>query len=77
MKELSADDFFSQGEKALNELLSVQDNIILTKKGKPIARVEPIKTISGENVPGKLKNTVIFEKDIVSPLGAEIWESAQ
>jgi hypothetical protein len=27
--------------------------------------------------PGKLSATLVFEKDIVAPLGAEFWKSAR
>jgi len=28
-------------------------------------------------VPGKLSDTIAFEKDIISPLGEEMWEACK
>ena len=40
-----------------------------TKRGKPMAQLHP-------SISGKLSGALVFEKDIVSPLGAKMWEAA-
>lgn len=55
--------------KVLDRVARTGRGVTVTKHGKPVARVEPIKQ------PRSLKNSVVFEGDIVSPVPAK-WEAA-
>lgn len=77
MKRIPVDEFFAQGENGLRELSGTTGEIVLTKDGAPVARLQPIPKPEGENVPGKLRHTVVHMGDIVSPLGADMWEAAR
>jgi antitoxin (DNA-binding transcriptional repressor) of toxin-antitoxin stability system len=67
-------------ENKILEILSKAANsgegVILTSQGKPLAKLLPVLEAEGQNLPGKLAHTLVFEKDIVSPLGEEEWEAA-
>lgn len=77
MKKIPVAEFIARGERGLRELLRSADTIVLTDSGKPVARIEPIPQREGKNLPGKLKHTLVSMKDVVSPLGAEMWEAAR
>ena len=62
-KKLSAEPFVKVREEAL-----------ATKRGKPLAQVTSYRPSDRHPKPGKLADTLVFEKDIVSPLGEEIWD---
>ena len=51
--------------------------IVITKRGKPLAKVIPFAGNVENPVPGKLAGTVLHEGDIVSPLGADMWKAAE
>ena len=48
----------------------------MTKRGKPVARVISYQEPGKKTEPGKLAGTITFEKDVITPLGPEIWEAA-
>jgi hypothetical protein len=45
--------------------------------GKPLVQVVPFVSADRENTPGKLAKLLIFEKDITSDLGQEIWDACK
>jgi prevent-host-death family protein len=66
--------FKSHAVEILTRLAKTQENLIITKRGKPLARIIPYPDADMTPRPGKLANILIFEKDIVSPLGKEMWK---
>ena len=52
MKRIPVDEFFAQGENGLREFSGTTEEIVLTKDGAPVARLEPIPKPEGENIPG-------------------------
>lgn len=53
-------------------------SVVVTKHGKPLAKVIPFgKGFQKFYKPGLLKNTLLHEGDIVSPLGAGLWQAAK
>ena len=53
------------------------ESIFITKRGKPIAKVIPMAEEIGPPQAGRLAGTVLYEHDIVSPLGASLWNAAK
>ena len=51
--------------------------ILVTKRGKPLVEVIPFRHSDESPAPGKLSETLVFEKDIVSPLGQSIWSACK
>lgn len=71
MKTIPSGQFKTHCFSLLKEVAQNREALIITKHGKPIARVLPIADTSGEN---PLKNSIVFENDIVEPIG-ESWEA--
>ena len=47
--------------------------VVITKRGKPLVEVIPYKEDKATPLPGKLASSFLFEDDILSPIGDEIW----
>lgn len=77
MNDMGISQFKSHAAKILIRLAKTQENIIITKRGKPLARIIPYHDADMTPRPGKLANTLIFEEDIISPLGKEMWDACK
>jgi len=83
MQTRSVTEFKAQALGILEQVVQTGEPVIVTKRGKAIVKVIPLPY--GADVPegaavqepGKLKGTVLEEVDIVSPLGANIWDAAR
>ena len=73
MKTIPVGKFKTHCLSLLKEVTRTHEPLVLTKYGKPVARVVPfsVPSNSGEN---PLKHSVVFEKDIIAPIDVE-WES--
>ena len=67
MKTLAAGQFKARCLALLDEVKNTHDVLVITKYGKPVACVTPCTgdTSKSEN---PLKDSILFEEDIVSPL---------
>ncbi len=74
MKAMGISKFKSQALKILDQVAKTREVIVITKRGKPLAQIVPYSTPDAAPSPGKLSNAFVFEKDIVSPLGEEMWD---
>lgn len=77
MKTMGISQFKSHALKILDQIAKTHEEIVITKRGKPLAQIVPYRTKEKKPVPGKLADAYLFEKDIVSPLGEEMWESSK
>ena len=81
MQTWSVTEFKAQALGILEKVVQTGEPVIVTKRGKAIVKVIPYGAHVSEGAavqePGKLKGTVIEEGDIVSPLGADIWDAAR
>ena len=75
MRRMAVSVFKAHALRAVAEVASTKEGIILTKRGKPLAEVLPYRRPAGTSRPGKLAHTLLFEKDIVSPLSEAAWEA--
>lgn len=73
----SVSEFKSKALGLLEQVAKSGESFIVTKRGKPIARVIPFQERTEKPVPGRLKDVLISEEDIVSPLGSELWQAAE
>ena len=71
---VSSGEFKSKCLKLLDEVKNLHVEIIITKFGKPVAKLVPVKDRLVRSAFGYLKGTVISEKDVVAPTG-EAWEA--
>lgn len=77
MQPMPISKFKANALKLIAEIARTKESIIITKRGEAIAKVVPVSDKEKQNIPGKLSKTLIFEKDIISPLGEEQWESCR
>ncbi|MCK4766225.1 MAG: type II toxin-antitoxin system Phd/YefM family antitoxin [Candidatus Aminicenantes bacterium] len=75
MKAMGISQFKAHAVEILAQMAKTKENIVITKRGKPLARVIPYRDLNATPKPGKLADTLVFEKDIISPLGEEMWEA--
>lgn len=77
MKTMAISEFKAHALKVLNDVAKSQETIVITKRGKPIAQVVPHRKSEMKPTPGKLADSFVFEKDVITPLGEGLWEACQ
>lgn len=77
MQTMGISQFKSHALKILDQVAKTQEIIVITKRGKPLAQIIPYRNSISNHKPGKLANALVFENDIVSPLGEEIWDACK
>lgn len=76
MKTMAVSEFKARALRTLDDVARSRESVLITKRGRPLARVVPIEdTEAGQ--PGRLSEALVFEEDIVTPLGAQAWEAAR
>jgi len=75
--EINVAEFRTNCFKILDQVKVTHKEVVITKRGKPIAQVIPYRNSDMKPKPGKLANYLVFEKDIVSPLGEEMWDACK
>ena len=71
---IAAGEFKAKCLQLLDDVAETRQPLVITKFGKPIAQVVPLPEIAP--LRGALKGTVLFEGDIISPVG-NAWEATQ
>jgi prevent-host-death family protein len=71
MKTMGISQFKAHALKILDQIAKTHEEIIITKRGKPLAQIIPYRNEDKNPTPGKLAAALVFEKDIISPLGEE------
>lgn len=74
MKSMAISQFKTHALKIIDQLSQNNESIVVTKRGKPLVLITPYNDYSKKIKPGQLSDTLIFEEDIVSPLGDDMWE---
>ncbi len=77
MKMMAISKFKAHALKIVDNVAKSQEKVVITKRGKPLAEVIPYRSVVGSSKPGKLADALVFEKDIISPLGEEIWDACK
>lgn len=70
MKTIPTTEFKTRCLALLREVAENHETLIVTKHGKPVARVLPYSAPSDVN---PLKDSVLFETDLVSPIDGLHW----
>jgi prevent-host-death family protein len=76
MKTMAISAFKARALQVVAQVARSKERVVITKHGKPMAQLVPYSSLARTSVPGKLASALVFEKDIVSPLGAKTWEAA-
>ncbi len=77
MKTMGISQFKSHALKILDQVAKTQEIIIITKRGKPLAQITPYRTSGIIPKPGRLSDALVFEKDVISPLGEGMWDACK
>ena len=77
MKTMAISRFKTYALKIIDEVAKTKEGVVITKRGKPLAQVLPFANHGKENKPGRLADTLVFENDILSPLGEDLWNAAK
>ena len=75
MKTMGISQFKSHALKILDQVAKTQEIIVITKRGKPLAQITPYRTSDINPKPGRLSDALVFEEDVISPLGDEMWDA--
>ena len=77
METMGISQFKAHALKLLNRVAKTHETIIVTKRGLPIAQISHYKNSQIKPEPGRLADTLVYEKDILSPLGEEMWDACK
>ncbi|MFA6011131.1 MAG: type II toxin-antitoxin system Phd/YefM family antitoxin [Desulfobacteraceae bacterium] len=77
MKTMGISEFKSHALKILDQVAKTQEIVVVTKRGKPLAQISPCRSVDMNHKPGGLSQTLVFEKDIISPLGGDMWDACK
>jgi prevent-host-death family protein len=77
MKIMAISEFKTHCLQVLGRVARTKETVVVTKRGKPLVEVIPFRHNDELPVPGKLAHSLVFEKDIVSPLGESIWSACK
>ena len=72
--EISAAEFKAKCLKLMDEVAKTRQSIVITKRGKPVAKLVPAEPEPRRPLFGCMAGTVKFEGDILTPLDVE-WEA--
>ncbi len=75
MRTLAITDFKAHALQVLARVAKTHEPVLVTKRGKPLAEVIPFTPDLPR--PGKLADALVFEEDIISPLGEDQWNSCK
>jgi prevent-host-death family protein len=64
---IAAGDFKARCLALLDEVAETGEEIVITKRGKPVAKLAPIKP------PKSLKGSILYQGDVISPID-DAWE---
>ena len=72
--QISIENFQIEYSKLMDDIQKFHSEIIITKFGKPIAKLIPIvDEQAGKSLFGYMKNSVLINEDILEPIG-ENWK---
>ena len=70
---MSISEFKAHALGVLDEVSKTKGTVVITKRGKAIAQVLPFDEKRRGPRSGRLKGTIVFQDDIITPLGSEMW----
>ena len=75
MKTMAITDFKAHALQIISEVEERKEPVLVTKRGKPIVEVIPY--AAPKPTAGRLADALVFETDILTPLGASMWDAAK
>ncbi len=77
MKTMGISEFKAQALRVLDFIAKSHESLIITKRGKPLVQIDSCMSDETGAKPGRLAHTLVFEKDIMAPLGEGDWEACR
>lgn len=77
METIAIDQLEISTLELIERVAQSQKSIVITKEGKPLAQIVPHHSNRRHHKPGELADSFIFETDIVSPLGEDMWDACK
>lgn len=71
---INAAEFKAKCLKLIDEVAATHEPLVITKRGKPVAKLVPIENEVPASMFGYMKGTVTIFGDIVAPLD-EVWSA--
>ena len=75
MTTIAISKFKAKALRLVADVADLQHTIVITKRGKPVACLVPYVEEKGSSIPGNLAETLLFEKDLITPLDSNEWEA--
>ncbi len=76
MKTMPAGEFKARCLRVMEQVRTTRQPVVITKRGKPVAKLVPVGKGGGDDIFGCLKGVVEIVGDIESPLvPPEDWEA--
>jgi prevent-host-death family protein len=72
--EIKAGEFKAKCLELMDLVAEGHEEIIITKRGKPVAKLVPVDNKPVRDAFGWMKGTISFHGDIISPIDVE-WEA--
>lgn len=72
VREMRAGEFKAKCLSVLDEVAATKRPIVITKRGRPVARIVPLES----SAEGPLDGLIIEQGDLVSPLDVD-WDAAK
>jgi prevent-host-death family protein len=76
MIKIPAGKFKAQCLKLMDDVQALHREIVITKHGRPVAKLVPMDSVSSKAAFGCMKGTVVIKGDIVQPTG-ETWSAGE
>lgn len=76
MTTLTITYFKNHALQLLDDVAVKGAELVVTRRGKPLAHVEPVRTRDRVEF-GKLKGSMALKEDIVAPLGDDDWAACR
>jgi prevent-host-death family protein len=73
-RQIAAGEFKAKCLALLDEVQQQHEEIVDTKRGKPVARLVPVEEEKRPELFGRMKGTITILGDIIAPSG-EIWDA--
>lgn len=74
MPTIQASEFKAKCLALMDQVARTGETIVVTKNGRPVAELRPHRPPRAKSLIGLHKGQIEVRGDIVSPLGARLWE---
>jgi prevent-host-death family protein len=74
IREIPAGEFKARCLKLMDEVRTTRQALVITKRGRPVAKLVPVEEEPRRSIFGCMKGTVTIHGDIVGPIGLD-WHA--